>query len=502
MEMQPTIASLATGSDSFDILENVLIALDTKAGAGLVETLSGTGSFTVFAPTDAAFIQLALDRGYTGDTSDETGVTNFLAGDIGISTLLNVVLYHVSPGAKTQEELSAGPIPTLLEGATINPLLPRLQDNEPDLIDPSIVATDGSPSNGIVYAIDRVLLPVDLQGNDADTIAEIVAASSAGFDGDGTDFDMLNEAVLTADPSIAALLGDESRDLTAFAPDDDAFISLAQDLGYDGSDESGAWSYLVDALTVLSKGDPVGLLTTVLSYHVTEPALQESQVAAADGGTVDTFAGLPIGIDLPNLVDLDTDATDPSLVATDIQAANGVVHMIDEVLRPANLPDGDAIRILDDGTNFLRGSRDNDYVLAKGGHDTIIARNGDDVVLAGEGNDRVFGGRGQDHIDGGAGRDHLVGGRGNDTIDGGEGSDKLFGGRGADTFVFNEMSGHDTIVDFRGNDKIDLTAFELEGFHEVEISRGFFSAKIEVEDTSITLSFVNPNSLSEDDFLL
>ncbi len=516
-----TIASIATGNSDLNILVNALGFIDANTTADLIGTLSDASQdLTVFAPTDAAFTQLALDLGFDGDATDEDAVTGFLATELGPNTLLDVVLYHVSGGAKTAAELGAlDEIPTL-NTATIGQALPRLRDNEPDLLDPSVIAADIPASNGIVHLIDRVLLPMDLEGNDAPTIAGIVASSGDGFDADGTDFDILLKAAQTAD--LVGALDDETADLTAFAPTDTAFINLARDLGFHGHDEEGAWTYLVDALTVLSKGDPIGLLTDVLSYHVTTPSVQSSQVIASDGGSIDTLLeGASIGIDGTTLVDADTDATDPNLDALDIQAKNGVVHTIDAVLRPANLPDGDKIQILDDGKNFALGTGDADFVLAKGGNDFISTRGGDDVVLGGHGYDRIFGAGGDDHLmgergndglfgghgndmlDGGVGNDLILGGNGHDTIIGGEGHDKIFGGKGADTFVIDENSGSDLIFDFgRGHDRIDLTAFELDGFHEVHINRGFFSTTVQVEDTSVTLAWVGPNGLQEDDFIL
>lgn len=71
--------------------------------------------------------------------------------------------------------------------------------------------------------------------------------------------EIISQAVITAD--LAGFLANKS-DLTVFAPNDRAFIRLANDLGYEGSDETGAFDAIVQTLTLLGNGDPLPLLTT------------------------------------------------------------------------------------------------------------------------------------------------------------------------------------------------------------------------------------------------
>ncbi len=91
-------------------------------------------------------------------------MTGFLVGALPAETLRDVILYHVSGGAKTVAEVSALPQVDTLNGATFRADGPTLVDGEPDLIDPSLVQTDIHASNGIIHVIDRVLLPFDLAG--------------------------------------------------------------------------------------------------------------------------------------------------------------------------------------------------------------------------------------------------------------------------------------------------------------------------------------------------
>jgi uncharacterized surface protein with fasciclin (FAS1) repeats len=212
----PSIAVIASGDDRFSILVQALSFVDAAIpGSNLVETLASPSSdLTVFAPTDAAFGQLAADLGFHGDTSDEDAVVSFLTSAVSAETLKTVILYHVSAGALTASEVAAlESIPTLA-GVDIGTDLPTLVDAGPDLIDPSLVQTDILATNGVIHAIDRVLLPIDLPGNDAPTITGIVAASG-DFDGNGSDFDLLLQAVTAA--GLAGALDDPTAELTVFA---------------------------------------------------------------------------------------------------------------------------------------------------------------------------------------------------------------------------------------------------------------------------------------------
>lgn len=132
-----------------------------------------------------------------------------------------------------------------------------------------------------------------------------------------------------------------------------------------------------------------------------------------------------------------------------------------------------------EGTNFadtMTGGSANDYLLGAGGDDLITGGNGVDTLFGGAGNDTIDGGNGSDalygdagndlirggndndSLVGGAGDDRLEGGNGNDRLLGGTGNDVLQGGNGNDTFVFENLSGNDQILDFRrGQDKIDLS---------------------------------------------
>jgi len=128
--------------------------------------------------------------------------------------------------------------------------------------------------------------------------------------------------------------------VTVWAPKDRAFVRTAQDLGFAGAvtDEAGAWSFLVDALTQIGGGNPIPTLTTILQYHVTPDARSSLRVLAAN--RFPTLAGINIRhVRWTNvLIDKDPDFRNPRLVSPlNVRASNGIVHTINRVLLPVDL---------------------------------------------------------------------------------------------------------------------------------------------------------------------
>ena len=489
-EPLPNIVEIAAGSPDFEVL---VLAL---GAANLVETVQNATDITVFAPTDAAFAQLATDLGFDGDTDSAQAVFDFIAGALSglaedgdpIPLLTNILLYHVSPGEKSAEDIAAlTAVPTLLEGATFGSEGTELVDNEPDVANPNIAVPDVAASNGTIQVIDRVLLPIDIPGNEpADpTLTGIVAASGGVFDNDGSDFDLLFNALQVA--GLDAALDDPDAEFTVFAPNDDAFVDLAQLLGFKGSDEGTAFGYIVDALTLLGKGDPLPLLTEILTYHVAPGALDATAVLGAT--EIPTLQGGTLGVDGTNLVDADPDIADPGIIATDIPASNGIAHVIDGVLLPIDLEFGEAddLVIKNDKSNKVFTGKGNDLVDANGGKDKIWLGSGDDVG---------FGGAGHDLILGGSGKDLIVGGTGNDI---------LVGGKDEDVFVFNSGDGIDRILRFEdGVDTIDLSSMGYAGYEAIEDSITYTKkgARIELADDQVIVVHAKGVELDMDDFLL
>lgn len=388
------IVEIASASDDFNLLVRAL------STANLVETVQDATDITVFAPTDAAFVKLAQDLGYEGDAADEDAVFDAIVAALTglaedgdpVPLLTDILLYHVAPGARTEPTINGSDgIATLLEGAEIMPMDGALGDGEPDLADPKIVSADIEADNGIIQAIDAVLLPIDIPGNTPPlpTITEIVATSGDGFDDISTDFDMLLAALKAA--GLADALDAADADFTVFAPNDGAFIATAQALGYQGTDEAGAFDFAVQALTLLSRGgDPIPLLTAILTYHVSPGAKDSEAVLASE--TIETLAGIELTVDGVTLVDAEPDLANPTIIAVDGEASNGVVHVIDGVLLPQDLLESNGAGLVD----FLIFSQGPANIDLGSDNDFISASDVDDIVVGGSGNDVMVGNGGTD----------------------------------------------------------------------------------------------------------
>lgn len=223
---QPNLVDIAVDNGNFTLLVKALDA------AGLTDTVIGLDDVTVFAPTDAAFAQLAIDLGFGGEASDLDGAFNFIVGALSglapdgdpIPLLTDILLYHVSAEAKSAAALNEiGTIDTLLAGVTFETEGTELVDNEPDVDNPNIVIPDILGGNGIIQAIDRVLLPIDIPGN---TPGEVIEGSHGrdkliGTDGDDEIFGFNGRDKLFGGDGDDMLFGGKGRDLLAGGAGDD-----------------------------------------------------------------------------------------------------------------------------------------------------------------------------------------------------------------------------------------------------------------------------------------
>ncbi|XDA98980.1 fasciclin domain-containing protein [Sulfitobacter sp. LCG007] len=132
------IVSVASADDRFSALVAAVSA------AGLVETLEGDGPFTVFAPTDAAF-----------DALPAATVENLLRPE-NKDQLVSILTYHVVPGYYPARALALtrGPLTTAQGGTVfVDGTIGVRVDNA------KVIVPDVAASNGVIHAIDRVLLP-------------------------------------------------------------------------------------------------------------------------------------------------------------------------------------------------------------------------------------------------------------------------------------------------------------------------------------------------------
>jgi transforming growth factor-beta-induced protein len=131
-----SVVDIAINNSNFSQLVQAVIK------AGLVETLSDEGPFTIFAPTDEAFAQLFTDLGVSG------------IDEIDAETLIPILQYHVVSGNVLSSQLSEGDVTTLNGTITIS-----LSDSVKINGNSEVSVTDIQGTNGVIHVIDTVLLP-------------------------------------------------------------------------------------------------------------------------------------------------------------------------------------------------------------------------------------------------------------------------------------------------------------------------------------------------------
>jgi uncharacterized surface protein with fasciclin (FAS1) repeats len=296
------IVDTAVSAGSF----NTLVA--AVQAAGLVDALKGEGPFTVFAPSDEAFAKLPAGT-----------IDALLADPQG--DLTSILLYHVVPGKVMAADVSDGlQADTLLEGQRLHF---TVVDGQPMVNDAKIVATDVVASNGVIHVIDSVLLPpageeaaAEAAPAESAESAESAEAAEAAPMMDIVDtavsagsFNTLVAAVQAAG-LVDALKGEGP--FTVFAPSDEAFAKLPEGT--------------VEALLA----DPQGDLTSILLYHVVPGKVMAADVS--DGLEADTLLeGKKVTF---KLGDMGPTINNAHIVTTDIEASNGVIHVIDSVILP------------------------------------------------------------------------------------------------------------------------------------------------------------------------
>lgn len=282
-ENNGTIFGVAQSNDGFSTLVAVLEA------TGLDSTLSDSSqTFTVFAPTDAAFAAL-------GETT-----INALLRDT--DTLSSILTYHVIPGAVDADAAiaAAGTTVETVNGANL--AITLLGDSL--LINGvSVTFTNIQASNGIIHAIDAVLSVPAERGEPTANIVETAVAAG--------DFTTL--ASLLTSAGLVDTLTNPDEEFTVFAPTDAAFAMLGDDV-----------------LTSLSENPEV--LEAILLQHVVPGVTADSITAYTLAGNDLTTAS---GADIPLSINTNNDRLTfggANVVTPDVYASNGVIHVIDMVV--------------------------------------------------------------------------------------------------------------------------------------------------------------------------
>ena len=311
------IVEIAIATDDLSILVDALVA----ANAGLVETLSSEGPFTVFAPTNDAFVGL-LD--ILGD--DYNALSDFDTQE-EIDLLVEILTYHVVSGtAAFSTDLSDGQTIETVNGGSVGI---NIKDGAVHVIDATennatVVIPDVEASNGVVHVINKVLLPqsaVDFVANlQLKNIVEIAIATD--------DLSILVDALVAANAGLVETLSSEGP-FTVFAPTNDAFVGLLDILGDD-----------YNALSDFDTQEEIDLLVEILTYHVVSGTAAFS-TDLSDGQTIETVNGGSVGINIKDGAVHVIDATEnnATVVIPDVEASNGVVHVINKVLLPQSAVD-------------------------------------------------------------------------------------------------------------------------------------------------------------------
>jgi transforming growth factor-beta-induced protein len=254
--------------------------------ADLVAPLKGTGPFTVFAPTDEAFAKLPPGT-----------ITDLLKPE-NKPKLIKILTYHVLAGkALTAADIIAMNPPFRLEMMNNISTRINLVGGKVKVNDATVVVANVMASNGIIHALDTVLLPPDIVQTAID---------------DGR-FKILVTALTAAD-LVAPLKG--TGPFTVFAPTDDAFAKLPP-----------------GTLADLLKPENKPKLIKILTYHV----VGGRALSAADILALKPPFKLEMLNGLSTTITVDggkIKVNDATVIVANVIATNGIIHALDTVLLP------------------------------------------------------------------------------------------------------------------------------------------------------------------------
>jgi transforming growth factor-beta-induced protein len=299
------VASAAAG-DIVDVASNAsqfsTLVAAVKA-ADLVSTLQGSGPLTVVAPTNAAFEALPA------------GVLSKLLLPVNKPELVKILKYHVVSGNNNSAALtavanSASPANEVatVEGSklkfTVSGTSLKINANT------TVTAANISATNGIVHQIDTVLLPPtfsvsSLKDEVSNNIVQTAVAAPS--------FSTLVAAVKAAG-LVDTLSG--TGPFTVFAPTNDAFAKIP-----------------ADVLAKLLLPENKDALVKVLTYHVVAGKVDAAAVVKLTSAKTVQGSNVKIAV-VDGKVKLNDNTT---VLTTDIQTSNGIIHSIDSVLLPADL---------------------------------------------------------------------------------------------------------------------------------------------------------------------
>lgn len=305
----PNLAELAGSLESLSTLVEVIGIVDDTELLGL---LSEEGSTTIFAPTNDAFISLLaqLEGFETLEDFDEDEEKQLLEA---------ILKYHViATTAAFSTDLSNGQV--------LETLLSEELQIEIDagvfVIDKTdekseVVDADNEASNGVVHIIDKILLPQSVldQLFPKPSIVELVTETE--------ELSLLEEALIKA-----GLVDELSAEgpFTVFAPTDAAADELFDALG----DSFNSFDDFDNFLEI-------EILKQILLYHVVDGHIMSTDLTVGSVPTLLTNESIEIIASGGTFVVGDASDVDANILSADNEASNGVVHIIDKILIPAEV---------------------------------------------------------------------------------------------------------------------------------------------------------------------
>lgn len=291
------VTTQAIANPNFSILVDALIQASDDT-VDYVQILSGltASPFTVFAPTNEAF----------GDLLNALGFASL--EDVPQDALRAILNYHVITEANVRStDLVDGSTPTTLGGDTITiSLTDGAQVVDASGVPSNIIAVDVQTVNGVVHAIDKVLLP--------EAILAAVTPTLTGLAYTNPALTSLFDALKIT--GLDTVLADPSGDFTVLAPTNDAFDTFINDTDFTG---------VADV--------PVEALTQLILNHAIAGSLLSTDLATGYGNTLATFgdtdANLSIYISTADGVSFNGQS---NVAIADVPAANGVAHVVDAVI--------------------------------------------------------------------------------------------------------------------------------------------------------------------------
>ena len=323
-----TVVDIVVDSEDHTVLEAAVVE------AGLVETLQGEGPFTVFAPTDAAFTALLTALGVEA------------ADLLGLPQLGDILTYHVAGVEAMSTDLSDGQMVTTVNGQDVT--ISIMGDTVMINGSATVTVANIDATNGVVHVIDAVLVPAIINGC-TDMMAcnySLVANTDDGScvlpgdmcdDGDdATVNDMVGEDCMCAGiPATVVDIVVNSEDHTLLEAAVGA-ANLVDALSAEGpftvfAPTDAAITALVEALEITAE-DLLALpnLGEILQYHVVAGAAMSGDLT--DGQEIETLLGENVTVTID--MDMNVFINNAQVTVADIEAGNGVVHVIDAVLLP------------------------------------------------------------------------------------------------------------------------------------------------------------------------